>query len=317
VPGVFESFDPFDEKTRARVEENIAKRVPDRAADPLLIGYFIVNEPRFDEIPKNVPALNGKHACKQHACKRRLVQMLAEKYKTIEAFNTVWEAQAKAFDELANAGLAVKTAAAYADMKDYTGLYLDAYFALVSAAYRKCDPTHLLIGARYQPITINDEQLCRITGQYCDVMSFNYYTYGIEKDLLQNIYQWSGHKPVMLSEFFWSSPRDSGLVGGREVKSQQERGLAYRNYVEQSAALGFVIGIEWFTLVDQSVTGRWFSKYSGESANTGLLSVADRPWKAMLAEMLKTNYEIYDVLLGTRAPFAWNDPRFQPGGAAQ
>jgi hypothetical protein len=110
-------------------------------------------------------------------------------HETIEAFNTAWEAQAKAFDELANAGLAVKTAAAHADMKDYTGLFLDAYFALVSAAYRKCDPNHLLIGARYQPITINDEQLCRITGQYCDVMSFNYYTYGIEKDLLQNIYK--------------------------------------------------------------------------------------------------------------------------------
>jgi hypothetical protein len=312
VPGVFESWDPFDEKTRARVEENIAKNIPARANDPLCIGYFIVNEPRFDEIPKNVSALNGKHACK-----RRLVQMLTEKYKTIEAFNTAWEAQAKSFEELANAGLAVKTAAAHADLKEYTGLFLDTYFALASAAFRKHDAHHLLLGARYQPITIKDEQLCRITGKYCDVISFNYYTHGIEKDLLQNVYKWSGGKPMMLSEFFWSSPRDSGLVGGREVKSQQERGLAYRNYVEQSAALGFVIGIEWFTLVDQSVTGRWFSKYSGESANSGLLSVSDRPWKPMLAEMLKTNYEIYDVLLGQRAPFLWNDPRFQPGAAAK
>jgi hypothetical protein len=312
VPGVFESFDPFDEKTRARAEANIAQHLPARADDPLCIGYFIVNEPRFDEIPKAVPALDGKHACK-----RRLVQLLAEKYKTIDAFNTAWETQAKSFDELANAGLAVKTAAAQADLKAYAGLYLDAYFALASAAFRKHDPNHLLLGARYQPVTINDEQLCRITGKYCDVISFNYYTMGVDKGLLQNIHTWSGGKPLMLSEFFWSSPRDSGLVGGREVKGQQERGLAYRNYVEQSAALGFVIGIEWFTLVDQSVTGRWFSKYSGESANTGLLSVADRPWKPMLAEMLKTNYEIYDVLLGQRAPFAWNDPRFQADSAAK
>ncbi|MCX7009791.1 MAG: hypothetical protein NTY53_21540 [Kiritimatiellaeota bacterium] len=149
------------------------------------------------------------------------------------------------------------------------------------------------------------------------MISFNYYTMGVDKTLLQNIHTWSGGKPVMLSEFFWSSPRDSGLVGGREVKSQQERGLAYRNYVEQSASLGFIIGIEWFTLVDQAATGRWFSKYSGESANTGLLSVGDRPWKPMLAEMLKTNYEIYDLLLGKRAPFLWNDPRFQADTAAK
>lgn len=312
VPGVFESFDPFDEKTRARVEQNIAQQVPARANDPLCIGYFIVNEPRFDEIPKAVPALDG-----QHACKRRLVQMLAEKYKSPGAFNAAWDAEAQSFDALANAGLAVKTAAAHADMKAFTGLYLDAYFKLASTAFRKYDQHHLLLGARYQPDTIKDEQLCRITGKYCDVVSFNYYTLGVDKALLQNIHTWSGGKPLMLSEFYWSSPRDSGLVGGREVQSQQERGLAYRNYVEQSAALGFVVGIEWFTLVDQSATGRWFSKYSGESANTGLFSVTDRPWKPMLAEMMKTNYEIYGVLLGQRAPFAWNDPRFQPGGAAK
>jgi hypothetical protein len=82
--------------------------------------------------------------------------------------------------------------------------------------------------------------------------------------------------------------------------------------VEQNAALGFVVGIEWFTLIDQAVTGRWFSRYSGESANTGLFSVTDRPWKSMVEEMMKTNYSIYDVLLGKRPPFAWGDPRFRP-----
>jgi len=34
----------------------------------------------------------------------------------------------------------------------------------------------MLSARRYQPQTINNEQLCRITGKYCEVMSFNYYT---------------------------------------------------------------------------------------------------------------------------------------------
>jgi hypothetical protein len=72
-----------------------------------------------------------------------------------------------------------------------------------------------------------------------------------------------------------------------------------------------VIGFEWFTLVDQATTGRWFSQYNGESYNTGLLSVADRPWKDMLAEMMKTNHTIYDLLLGKRRTFAWDDARFR------
>ena len=152
-------------------------------------------------------------------------------------------------------------------------------------------------------------------GRHVDVVSYNYYTYGVDTAALRRYHAWTGGKPMMLSEFFWASSKDSGLVGGREVDSQQERGLAYRNYVEQAASLGFIVGIEWFTLVDQAATGRWFSRYNGESYNTGLLSVADRPWRSMLAEMMKTNHGIYEVLLGRRAPFSWDDPRFQEKSA--
>lgn len=305
IPGAWEVWDPFDDETAKRIAEQIAKHVPASANDPLLIGWFIVNEPRYDELPKVIPALPGKHACK-----RRLVQSLEDKYKEIAAFNTAWQAQANRFDDLADRGLEVKTDAAKTDVKAFVGMFLDTLLTQVTDACRKADPNHLVLGCRLQPVTIEDEQLCRISGKYLDVMSYNYYTYGIDGDALRRYHEWTGGLPLMLSEFFWSSPSDSGLTGGREVKSQTERGLAYRNYVEQSAALGFVVGIEWFTLVDQATTGRWFSKYSGESANTGLISVADRPWKPMLEEMMKTNHMIYPLLLGEREPFKWEDARF-------
>ena len=306
LPGAFEVWDPFDETTRKKIEENIAREVPSRADDPLLIGWFIVNEPRYDELPKAIPALS-----KKHAAKRRFVQSLRGQYQTIEAFNKAWQATARDFEELEDQGLAVKTDAAHADVKRFVSVFLEEYFTHIETVFRKHDPNHLLIGARLQPVTIADESLCRIMGRHIDVVSYNYYTMGVDIAALRRYHEWTGGKPMILSEFFWSSPRDSGLLGGREVHSQQERGLAYRNYVEQSAALGFIVGIEWFTLVDQSVTGRWYSQYSGESANTGLISVADRPWKAMLEEMAKTNHGIYDVLLEKRPPFAWDDARMK------
>ncbi|HYF37347.1 MAG TPA: beta-galactosidase [Prosthecobacter sp.] len=305
IPGAHEVWDPFDEATAAKIAANIASELPARAQDPLLIGWFIVNEPRYDDLPRVIPSLPANHACKQ-----RLVQALRDKYKSVEAFNTAWQAQAKSFEELAGAGLAVITDAAKADVKAFVSLFLETYFQQITDAFRRHDPNHLLIGSRLQPITIEDEALCRIMGRHLDVVSYNYYTYAVDAEALKRYHNWTGGKPMMLSEFFWSSPRDSGLVGGRELGSQQERGLAYRNYVEQSAALGFVVGIEWFTLVDQAVTGRWFSRYNGESYNTGLFSVADRPWKPMLAEMMKTNYGIYEILLGQRPPFKWEDERF-------
>ena len=156
----------------------------------------------------------------------------------------------------------------------------------------------------------------RIIGKHVDVMSFNYYTAAaLDTNLLQRIHRWTGGRPLMLSEFFWSSPSDSGLTGGREMKSQRERGLAYRNYVERAAALGIVVGIEWFTLVDQSATGRWFSGFNGEAGNSGLIAVTDRPWTDAVAEMRKTNLGIYPVWFGEAPPFVFDDPRFNPPAA--
>jgi hypothetical protein len=306
IPGAHEVWDPYDAVTAKMIAEKLATGLPARANDPLLIGYFIVNEPRYDELPRVIPSLPGKHTCK-----RELVAALKAKYSTVDAFNTAWQAKAGAFDELIEPGLAVTTDAAKADVKAFVGEFMETYFTQVETAFRQHDANHLLIGSRLQPITIENEQLCRIMGRHVDVVSYNYYTFGVDTAALKRYHEWTGGRPMMLSEFFWASPKDSGLIGGREVGSQQERGLAYRNYVEQSAALGFVIGIEWFTLIDQATTGRWFSKYNGESYNTGLVSVADRPWKDMLTEMMKTNHTIYDLLLGKRPPFAWDDPRFR------
>ena len=306
LPGVNETFDPFDEKTRAQIESNFAKLLPASASDPLIMGYFIANEPIYENVPHMLPSLDGSHACK-----REFVRWLETKYKSPSAFSAAWETPAGAFAELTDRVLSVKSEAARKDVQDFTGVFFEEYFRTVTESFHRHDKNHMLIGCRLQPGTINNEQLCRIAGKYLDVMSFNYYTDAVDKDLLRRIYGWTGGLPMILSEFYWASSKESGLTGGREVPTQKERGLAYRNYVEQSAALGFVVGIEWFTLVDQSVTGRWFQGFDGERANTGVLSVTDRPWRGLLDEMVKTNYDIYKVWLGERPPFVFDNPRFK------
>ncbi|HYG36924.1 MAG TPA: beta-galactosidase [Clostridia bacterium] len=306
VPGTHGVFDPFSDKVREQCDKVFAKELPPAANDPLLIGYFLANEPLWEEIPGAIAALDASHPCK-----RRLARMLEEKYKTIEAFNRAWETKMETFADVAARGLPITTFSAKEDMQTFTGIFLDAYFRLVTETFHKYDKNHLLIGNRFQPGTINNETVCRLSGQYMDLVSFNYYAYGFDADLLKRIRSWMGDKPMFFSEFYFSSPPDSGLTGGgKDLSSQQARGLAYRHYVEHAAALGYVVGIEWFTLVDQATSGRFFEKYNGEAANTGLISVADRPWKPMIEEMLKTNYEIYKVFFGERPPFVFDDPRF-------
>ncbi len=306
LPGLRGIADPFDAESRRRTEESWAKHLPANAADPLIIGYFFANEQGFEDIPRAVPQLRGKHAAK-----RKLVETLRAKYAAIDDFNAAWGLQAESFDALADTGLPVTTKAAFADMQDYTGLFLEEYFRFLAETFRKHDKNHLMVANRWQPGTANNETLCRIAGKHMDVISINYYTLGIDRGFVERLYRWTGGKPQMWSEFYYTAAAESNVAGSSmDMESQQRRGEAYRQYVEQAAALGFVVGVEWFTLIDQAVTGRWFSRLDGERNNTGLFNVCDRPYDACLREMAKTHEAIHDVWLGRREPFRIDDPRF-------
>jgi hypothetical protein len=311
IPGLRGLFDPFDAATLAKMDELLAQQIAPRADDPLLIGYFLANEQAFEDIPRVIPSLRAGSPAKV-----RLIEMLQAKYQTIGALNQAWQMEAESFEALRDAGLPVTTQQAADDVQAFTEAFVTEYFRTVAEAFHKHDPHHMLLGNRWQPGTAINEALCRIAGQYVDVLSLNYYAYGVDKAFLDRLHGWTGDKPMMLSEFYWASPSDTGLPGGKEVGSQRERGLAYRNYVEQAAAMPYIVGIEWFTLIDQARSGRWFERYNGERANTGLLSVTDRPYRDCLAEMMAANYGVYQVMFGERSPFAYNDPRFAASGQA-
>ena len=306
LSGIRGIADPFDEESRSKTEATWAKTLAQAADDPLIIGYFFANEQGFEDIPRGVPQLSGKHAAK-----RKLVEVLQQKYPTIADFNAAWDLQAPHFAALADKGLPVSTKAAFADMQEYTELFLDTYFKFLTETFRKYDKNHLMVGNRWQPGTANNEALCRIGGKYMDVISVNYYNWGADRSFIERLYNWTGGKPQMWSEFFYSAGDESNASAyNLDLATQKLRGDAYRNYVEGAAGLGFVVGIEWFSLIDQAVTGRWFSEYNGERCNNGLFNACDRPYDAMLREMAKSHEVIYDVLLSGKKPFTIDDPRF-------
>ena len=307
-------FDPFAPGAAAKIDANFQRELAPLNDDPLVIGHFLGNEQGFDNIPKIVPGLDGKSGAK-----RKLVALLRAHYGDIAAWNAAWQpiTPAQNFDELNDARLFVVTKAAVADVNAFYGVLLETYYQMIADSYRKYCPNHLLLGNRWLSSTANDDQVVSIAGKYLDVVSVNYYTYALETDFLKRIHRLSGGRPILLSEWHYGAT-DQGLSGGaRQVKDQRERGLAYRNYVEQTASLGFVVGQQWFSYLDQALAGRWFEREGGERGNIGLVNVADRPYKEFLAQAAQTNFEIYDVLLGKKAPFAYDDPRFSGAGGGQ
>jgi len=313
IPGVRGVFDPFDAAVPAKIGELFTKEVAPLANDPLIIGWFLENEQAFEDLPKVVPGLPAKQACK-----RRLVEELKKTHGDIATFNKAWALDAPSFEALGDLPLPVKTDVARADVHRFTGLLLDTYYRLIRTEYDKVDRNHLLIGNRWQPGTANDEQLVSTAAKYQDVISVNYYTYGVDRSFTDRIHAWSGGKPQMWTEFHWGSTAESGPPGRMDLPSQAARGKAYRNYVESAAATGYVLGIQWFQLIDQAFTGRWFEGLNGEAYAIGLFTVTDRPYKDMLAQMAVTNRTaLHDVWLNAKAPFIFDDPRFTTAGGAR
>jgi hypothetical protein len=305
--GAAEILDPFVPGTEEALEKKFAKSVAPKANDPLLIGYFLGNEQHFELLPKLVPTYKAS----QVAAKARLVQMLEEKYRDIAKFNKAWNPASSfaSFEDLKEAPLFIRSDAANTDMQEFYRLYLEAYYSLVQRVFRKADPNHLLIGSRWTPGTANNQAAVEIGGKYLDVVSINYYGYLIEDAFLEKVHQWSGGRPMIFSEWYYATT-GHGLGAMVELRDEKERGLAFRNYVEQSAAQPFVVGTQWFIYTDQALTGRFFEGFHGEGNNTGLVDVTDRPYRELVEAAKLTHERIYNVKLGKEKPFAFDDPRF-------
>jgi hypothetical protein len=137
-----------------------------------------------------------------------------------------------------------------------------------------------------------------LTSKSFDVYSMNSYRYSLDREVIEQIYQVT-ELPIIIGEFHFGVPENGLAAGLVQVSSQKERGVAYRYYVEQAAALPALIGTSWFQWVDQSVTGRM----DGENYNIGLVDVTDRPYPEMVAALKATHKRLYAVHSGAEPPF--------------
>ncbi|MCZ8520922.1 MULTISPECIES: CBM96 family carbohydrate-binding protein [Paenibacillus] len=308
IPGL-SLFDIFAPDAEKKIDETFAAVLPAHREDPMLLGYFLDNEYDYHKFHRQVPKLKGSKA----AIKLRLVSELAAKYRSIGAFNAAWGSCFTSFDDMKEKELPLQSSASWKDMNDFFELYLDTFYGTVSRIYRKYDGNHLLLGDRWITTPFHDAKLrgylAEASGKYMDVISINYYTRKMETDLLSEVHVKSGGKPILFSEFGYGTAEQGlkPLVPGTAA-NQNERQLRYRNYVEGAASLGYVVGVHWFNYVDQAPTGRYWQGIGdwAERYNSGLVNVADRPYKTFLAGAMRTNYDIYQVLLGERPRFYYD-----------
>lgn len=290
---VVDLFDIFDSESCELVEQEISKAVSPYVNEPMIIGYYFHNEPKFYELTNEIIKLNGDWPVKQ-----RLVKWLEEKYKDINSISKAWDMQAKSFDDLL-LPLELKSKTAVNDMQKFRIFYMETYFKFMHDTFHKYDSNHLILGYRFRWKDSRDDNVNKAVAPYVDVISDNYYGTGeFDSDFLKRAYKVS-QKPRILSEWSYDAD-DCGLPGYiRHVDTQLTRAKAYRQYQEQAASLPFIVGTQWWCMLDHE---RW-------TLNTGLVNVADRPYKLFLKWVREANLNIEKIMFENKTPFS--TPKFK------
>ena len=287
--------DVFDPVYRQEAEL-FAKQLEPTRDDPYLIGYFLVNEPKWAFGDNNV-AFEMFATDTPSFAKKEMARWLQKKYGNIRAFNGAWNQNLADFNALETLTMKDRPSdAAWNDCSEFSELMVDQYVETVCREVKKIDSNHLNLGMRYAWIS---SDLCYRAGAWFDVFSINGYGNPGPPET-EEITCRSG-KPVMIGEWHFGTV-DRGLpsTGLQGAENQMARGEAYRYYFEQGVNRPELIGIHWFQWNDQPVFGRG----DGENYNIGFLDICNQPYKE-LTDQAKTSHErMYRIATGMEKPFS-------------
>ena len=210
--------DVYSSQFAADIDAAANTQCAPRKNDPLVLGYFIGNEPPWNERESELCGL------------------------ILSGPDTATKAKLKDF---------LVSGDTPARRREFVLASFGKYLEIVCGAVRKYDPNHLILGTRFGG-RMADEVL--IAARIFDVCSINAYEYEPTKQVIRAA-RLSG-RPILIGEFHIGVPADGLSAGLVQAKDQAERGIAYRYYIEQAASLGWFLGAYWFQWRDEPVLGR-------------------------------------------------------------
>ena len=131
-----------------------------------------------------------------------------------------------------------------------------------------------------------------------DILSINHYhKWQPEAWQMQQWENWSG-KPFLISEFY-SKGEDSGLANesgeGWIVKTQEDRGYFYQNFIIELLKSRACVGWHWLSYQD-SDPQHGGNTPSNRNTNKGLYTYDYRPYNAALKPMQEINNRLYRLI---------------------
>ena len=240
------------------VDRAAAQQCDARRDDPYLLGYFLGNEPPWPG--RESVAVDAILAGPQSPLQQELRKFLA-----------------------------------VSDTPDLRREFLYGVYRkfveTVTAAIRRHDPNHLSLGLRFGSTT--PVEIVRLSKVF-DVYSLNNYAYSPNQAEIEKVRE-AIDRPILIGEFHFGVPGRGMPPGLKQTANQEERGVAYRYYVENSFADRNIVGAHWFEWVDEPSTGR----FDGENYNIGFLDVTDRPYPELVEAAQATHRRLMAVHSGS------------------
>ncbi|HEY8240660.1 MAG TPA: hypothetical protein VIH35_04395, partial [Kiritimatiellia bacterium] len=237
---------------------------------------------RYMNLPKEAPG------------KARVIDFLKDFYKDdFNLFLKEWIAEAASFDELrVNSAIEPRVPASRRAVALWAGVVADQYYKVCSAAVRKVDPNHLLLGSRFaQRAYVPIMEAC---ARYCDVVSLNHYSKSGEfNDAMVGAVAALTKRPILITEFSWRATENRSGLGNDKgadvtVPTQRDRASAFKRYATEALQQPYLLGYDWFQYNDQPPKGRGFD---GENSNYGLVDIHDEPYEELVTAIREVNAE--------------------------
>lgn len=270
-----------------------AAQLAGAADDPALIGYFMDNEPQWG-FASETPAAGMLFNAPDCHSRRVLATRLRTRYGGDAALAAAWGLPAGLDEVAAGAWRHRLTPAAERDLEAFSAEMAELLFGGLTRACRAAAPGVLNLGVRYYTAP---PAWAAPAMRHFDVFSMNCYRHQVDHGIARIAAMLD--RPVLIGEWHFGA-LDAGLPasGIGHVRDQEERGAAYRSYLEDAAAQPWCVGAHWFTLYDNTAVGR----FDGECYNIGFYDVCHRPYP--IAEAARLSHQrMYRVAAGLEPPF--------------
>ena len=183
------------------------------------------------------------------------------------------------------------------DKIDFLGYLTDKYYCITTAAIRKYDSNHMILGSRLHTPSKYVTSILHSESKYCDICSINNYEVWTPTDEQLKIWTDNLTIPYMITEFY-AKAKDSGLPNttgaGNFVQTQRDRAYFYQTYCLKLLESKSCVGWHWYKYLDCDLEDTQAVRY--EDANKGILDNSYNLYEPLGNYMKELNLNVYRLI---------------------